>query len=293
MIETTERTFDGVELALFDTPDEVALEWVPRAAAAGVVCVDNSAAFRLREDVPLVVPEVNPDAAASHRGIVANPNCTMVTLLMPLAPLHRAAGCRRVVCSSYQSVSGAGMAGVQDLYEQLEKLVGERDAVRAGAVEGLVPPGRAFAHPIAFNVIPHVGSFDDAGFTSEEGRIANETRKVLGADIEIFATAVRVPTVVTHGVAAWCEFGEEISPERAREVLAVAPGVGLEDDAASARYPTALLGTGKDKAYVGRLRQDPANPRALGFFSACDNLRKGAALNAVQVAELLVAEDLL
>lgn len=293
MVSTTERTFEGVELALFDTPDEVALEWVPRAAAAGVVCVDNSAAFRMREDVPLVVPEVNAEAAATHRGIVANPNCTMVTLLMPLAPLHRAAGCRRVVCSSYQSVSGAGIPGIHDLYEQLEKLVGERDAVRGGAVEGLVPPGRAFAHPIAFNVIPHVGGFDEDGSTSEENRIARETCKVLGAQIDIFATAVRVPTVAAHGVSAWMEFSEPLSPEKAREILASAPGVGVEDDPSVARYPTALLGAGKDKAYVGRIRRDPANPRAIGFFAVCDNLRKGAALNAVQVAELLVAEDLL
>lgn len=290
--ETTDRALAGVELALFDTPDEVALELVPRAAAAGVVCVDNSAAFRMRPDVPLVVPEVNPEAARAHEGIVANPNCTMVTLLMPLAPLHRAAACRRVVCASYQSVSGAGMAGVTDLYEQAEKLIGERDAVRRGAVEGLVPPGRAFAHPIAFNVIPHVGSFTQDGSTSEEGRIAGETRKILRSEIDVFATAVRVPTVVGHGVAAWAEFEEPLTVERAREILGAADGVALEDDPPAARYPTVLLGAGRDKAFVGRLRPDPANPNALGFFSVCDNLRKGAALNAVQVAELLLAEGL-
>lgn len=284
-----DAAFAGIDLVLWDTPDEVAIEWVPKVRDR-VVSVDNSAAFRLLDDVPLVIPEINPEAARAHTGIVANPNCTMTTLIMPLAPLHRAAGARKVICSSYQSVSGAGVPGIEDLYEQLEKLLPERDAVRSGNVD--VPPGRAFKHPIAFNVIPHVGGFDDAGRTSEEGRVVSETQKILGAPVEIFATAVRVPTIVGHGISAWVEFERPITADEARAVLAEASGVIVEDEPSSYRYPTPLQATGKDKAIVGRLRNDPNDVRALGFFSACDNLRKGAALNAVQLAELLIAEGL-
>ena len=290
--ETSETSFEGIDLALFDTPDDVALEWVPRANRAGAVCIDNSAAWRMDDRVPLVIPEINPDAASVHRGIVANPNCTAITLLMPLAPLHRAAGCRRVVAASYQSVSGAGVAGVDDLYEQAEKLLPEREAVRRGQVEGLVPPGRAFVHPIAFNVIPHVGSFDEAGTTSEERRVAGETRKILDPSIDVFSTCVRVPTVAAHGVAAWIELTRPLSAQEARRVLSEADGVVLEDEPARTRYPTTLSAAGGDKAIVGRVRSDADNPNALGFFSTCDNLRKGAALNAVQISELLVARSL-
>lgn len=284
----SEKAFDGIDLVIWDTPDEVAIEWMPKVRERAVH-IDNSAAFRLWDDVPLVVPEVNPDAARGHKGLVANPNCTMMTLLMPLAPLHRAATAHRVICSSYQSVSGAGTAGIDDLYEQLEKLLPEREAVRRGTVD--LPPGRAFVHPIAFNVIPHVGSFDDAGSTSEERRVASETRKVMGSSTEIFVTSVRVPTVVGHGISAWVEFERPIDADEARTILRAAEGVKLEDEPKSARYPTTLLSSGGDKAIVGRVRNDPANTNALGFFSACDNLRKGAALNAVQIAELLIDKN--
>lgn len=284
-----EAAFDGLDLVLWDTPDEVAREWIPRVRSR-LVSVDNSAAFRMEDDVPLVVPEVNAVAARTHTGIVANPNCTMVTLLIPLAPLHRAAIARRVICSSYQSVSGAGAAGVDDLYEQLEKLMAERDAVRSGTVD--LPAGRAFDAPIAFNVIPRVGGLDDLGRTSEERRIAQESCKILGARIDIFATAVRVPTVVGHGVSAWAEFERPIDEAEARTLLAAAAGVELADDPARGIYPTPLAASGTDKALVGRIRVDPENTHALAFFSACDNLRKGAALNAVQIAELLLAEGL-
>jgi len=292
VVEISDDAFTGIDIALFDTPDEVALEWVPRAKAAGAVCVDNSAAWRMDEQVPLVVPEINPDAAAQHGGIVANPNCTAITLLMPLAPLHRAARCTRVVAASYQSVSGAGVAGIEDLYEQAEKLMPEREAVRRGRVGELVGPGRAFTHPIAFNVIPHVGSFDATGTTSEERRVAGETRKILDAPIEVFSTCVRVPTVAGHGVAAWATFERPLSVDEARRALAAAEGVTLEDDPASGRYPTVLASAGGDKAIVGRLRSDPSVDNGLAFFSTCDNLRKGAALNAVQICELLAARNL-
>lgn len=290
--QISDEAFTGVDLAIFDTPDEAAVEWIPRARAKGVVCIDNSAAFRLDADVPLVVPEVNPEVAASHQGLIANPNCTMVTLLMPLAPLHRAAGVKRVIASSYQSVSGAGVPGIDDLYEQLEKLTPERDAVRDGTAADLVPPGRAFAHPIAFNVIPHVGGFDGAGSTSEERRVREETRKILNApDMEVFTTAVRVPTVRAHGVSAWLELDRPMTPEEAREILEAANGVDVVDDPIAKLYPTALMASSKNAAYVGRIRSGGTN-NTLAFFSTCDNLRKGAALNTVQIAELLLERGL-
>ena len=292
VVEISDGAFEGIDLAVFDTPDAVATEWVPRAEKAGVTVIDKSAAFRMDPKVPLVIPEINGDELADHEGIIANPNCTAVTLLMPLAPLHRAATCTRVIAASYQSVSGAGIAGIDDLYEQTEKLLPERDAVRRGSVEGLVPPGRAFAHPIAFNVIPHVGSFDDAGSTSEERRVRGETAKILGANIDVFSTCVRVPTLVSHAIAAWAEFERPLGVDEARRILAAADGVALEDAPAESRYPTALAAAGGDKAIVGRIRVDPASPNAIGFFSTCDNLRKGAALNAVQIAEALVARGL-
>ena len=287
VVEISDAAFDGIDIAIFDTPDEIAIDWVPRAKAAGAVCIDNSAAWRMDDSVPLVIPEINPEALNGHDGIIANPNCTAITLLMPLAPLHRAAVCRRVIAASYQSVSGAGVAGVDDLYEQAEKLLPEREAVRRGQIEGLVPPGRAFVHPIAFNVIPHVGGFDDDGTTSEERRVAGETRKILGADIDVFSTCVRVPTVAAHGVAAWAEFERPLTASAAREALARAGGVTLLDDPADSGYPTTLNAAGGDKAIVGRVRADSNGHNALAFFSTCDNLRKGAALNAVQIAELL------
>jgi len=270
--------FDGLDLVIWDTPDDVAREWVPRVRSRAIN-IDKSAAFRMHEDVPLVVPEVNAEAARGHTGLLANPNCTMITLLLPLAPLHRAAGARKVVCSSYQSVSGAGVAGVDDLYEQLEKLIAERDAVRSGRAE--VPPGRAFAQPIAFNVIPQVGGFDD------EGRVAAEPNKVLDADIDIFCTAVRVPTVAGHGISAWVQFDRPIDTDEARALLDAAEGVELAEDP-TGHFATPLAASGGDAALVGRLRADPQDTNALAFFSACDNLRKGAALNAVQIAELFV-----
>jgi aspartate-semialdehyde dehydrogenase len=287
VVEISDSAFEGIDIALFDTPDEAAIEWVPRAKAAGAVCIDNSAAWRMDDAVPLVIPEINAVALDTHEGVIANPNCTAITLLMPLAPLHRAAGCRRVIAASYQSVSGAGIAGIDDLYEQAEKLLPEREAVRRGRIEGLLPPGRAFAHPIAFNVIPHVGGFDDAGTTSEEGRVAGETRKILGAEIDVFSTCVRVPTVAAHGIAAWAEFERPLSASDAREALARAGGVTLLDEPAASDYPTTLNAAGGDKAIVGRVRADPAGHNAIAFFATCDNLRKGAALNAVQIAELL------
>ncbi|MFP5224202.1 MAG: aspartate-semialdehyde dehydrogenase [Actinomycetota bacterium] len=281
-----DAAFEGMDIAIWDTPDEVAAEWVPKVRDK-VLNIDNSAQFRLQDDVPLVIPEINPDAALNHSGLIANPNCTMTTLILPLAPLHRVANARRVICSSYQSTSGAGVAGVEDLFAQLEKAMPQRDAIGDGQLD--VPAGTAFKHPIAFNAIPHVGGFDAAGTTSEERRVSSETNKILDAAIDIFATAVRIPTVVGHGIGAWVEFDREIDAAEARAILQEAEGVIVEDDPAAFRYPTPLASSGGDKAIVGRIRGDGNHTKAIGFFSACDNLRKGAALNTVQIAELLTA----
>lgn len=282
-----DAAFEGIDIAIWDTPDEVAGEWVPKFRDR-VLNIDNSAQFRLLPDVPLVIPEINPEAAATHTGIISNPNCTMTTLILPLAPLHRAANARRVICSSYQSTSGAGVAGVEDLFVQLEKALPQRETIARGLID--VPAGTAFKHPIAFNAIPHVGGFDAQGTTSEERRVSSETNKILASSIDIFATAVRIPTVVGHGISAWVEFDREIDAAEARALLEAAEGVLVEDDPSAFRYPTPLSASGGDKAIVGRLRSDANHTKAIGFFSACDNLRKGAALNTVQIAELVTRQ---
>lgn len=284
VVAISEDAFADLDIAIWDTPDEVARDWVPRVRDR-VLSIDNSAQFRLLADVPLVIPEINPEAAATHTGMIANPNCTMMTLILPLAPLHKEFGAVRVIASSYQSTSGGGAAGPVELYSQLDESAGQRDTLATGKLK--VSDPTVFTHPIAYNVIPRVGSFDEAGTTSEERRVSLETNKVLGSSIDIFATAVRVPTVVGHGISAWVEFGQEVSEQDARRVLSEALGVVVEDEPSSNRYPTTLQSAGLDKAVVGRIRRDPANPRALGFFSCCDNLRKGAALNTVQIAELV------
>ena len=275
------QAFDGIDIAIFDTPDPVAEEWVPIAATRGAIAVDNSAAFRMAEDVPLVIPEVNGDALDRlPRRIVANPNCTVATFAVPLAPLHREAHLRRVIACSYQSVSGAGQKGPEQLWTEL----------RAAAASGEVPArpmGEAFKHPIVMNIIPAIGSLRGAHM-SEEVKVAAELRKLLDLPgLPAGVTCVRVPTLVGHGVAVHAEFERELTPEQARRILEQFPGVTVVDDPAAAQYPTALGAAGRDPCYVGRIRTDEAGN--LAFFAVADNLRKGAALNAVQIAEALVA----
>lgn len=282
--------FDGADIALFDVPDEVSGEWAPIAAERGATVVDNSAAWRMSADVPLVVPEVNPeDALSPPRGIIASPNCTMLTVVVPLAPLHRAAGVRRVIVSSYQAASGAGKPGVDELWAQLRHVAGAPDGtVTAGRGREVLRAGTAFAHPLALNVIPRIGSAQTGGYTTEETKLAEETRKVLGLpDLPLSATCVRVPTVVGHGVSVHAEFERPIGVDEAREVLTSAPGVELRDDTAAHVYPTPLEAAGRDAVFVGRIRQDPHDPCALEWFAVTDNLRKGAALNTIQIAELV------
>jgi len=282
-----EGVFEGIDLVLLDTPDDIARTWAPVAAAAGAIVVDNSAAWRMDRDVPLVCPEVNASALATlTTGIIASPNCTTLGVVVPLGALHRRFGLRKVVVSSYQSVSGAGRGGIDELREQVDKLAGDPGAIEAlasGTARDLLPPGELFAAPIAFNVVPQAGSVREQGYTSEEVKLATETRKIMGLpDLEVTATCVRVPTVVGHGAAVWARFAAAVDIGEALRCLDEAPGVALTE------LPTPQLSAGRDPSYVGRVRPDLGDPHALCFFCACDNLRKGAALNAVQIAEHLL-----
>ena len=285
-----ERWFEGIDLALTSAGGAVAREILPAAAAAGTVSVDNSSGFRMDPDVPLVIPEINADALAGHHGIVANPNCTAIAALMPLGPLHRAFDLRSVVASSYQSSSGAGMKGVRELAEQVEKLHGQEEELARPDLRAL-PVGDVFPRTLAFNVVPMVEKPDPngSGFSTEELKVEAEARKILGIpDLPVAATCVRVPTIAGHAVSVYARFEREIAPSEAREVLDRAQGVRVMDGFDDEVFPTPLDASGIDDVLVGRIRQPAGDPNALMFFSVGDNLRKGAALNAVQIAELLV-----
>jgi aspartate-semialdehyde dehydrogenase len=281
--------FDGLDLVVIDVDDPLALVWAPKAAAAGAKVIDNSAAFRMDPDVPLVVAEVNPgDVHDAPRGIVACPNCTTMVLVTALAPLHRAAIIRRLVVATYQAVSGAGQAGMHELAEQWVKGAGQEETLRrAGATPDALEPGDVWDRPIAGNVIPLAGSVTDAGYTSEEWKLVHESRKILHApDLRVTGTCVRVPVYVGHSMSANVEFDRPLSRDDAAALLADAPGVVLVGGGAGS--PTALEGAGIDPVLVGRLRDDPSQPNTLEVWVTGDNLRKGAALNAIQLAELLV-----
>ena len=291
----TDGWHQGVDLALVSAGAAVSRETLPSAAARGTVSVDNSSAFRMDPVVPLVVPEINPDDLASHRGIVANPNCTAITAVMPLGPLHRAFGLRFLLTSSYQSASGSGMRGVRELAEQIEKLHGEEEVLMRPD-PGALPSGEVFPRTLAFNVVPMVERPDPegSGFTTEELKMGHEARKILGiADLACAATAVRVPTVAGHAVSVYVRFDQAVSVDAAREILRSAPGVDLVDDLEAGGIPTPLDAAGRDDVLVGRIRQPAGDDHALLLFSVGDNLRKGAALNAVQIAELLVGRGLM
>jgi aspartate-semialdehyde dehydrogenase len=286
----SEDVFEGADIALFDVPDEVSLEWAPVAARRGAVVVDNSAAFRMDDAVPLVVPEVNPATMEElPKGIIASPNCTTLAMVVPVAALHGRAGLKRLILSSYQAASGSGQPGIDELWDQTQRAVKDPEAIREGLGRRVLEPGGTFSHPLAMNVIPQCGSFKDQGYTSEELKLCHETRKILGLpDLPVTATCVRVPVVVGHGVAVHAEFGAPVEVEEARRLLAASPGVELSDDPDRALYPTPLEASGRDACYVGRIRRDRFDPNGLELFCVADNLRKGAALNTVQIAELLL-----
>ena len=273
----------GVDIALFSAGGSRSREHAPRFASAGAVVVDNSSAFRMDQGVPLVVAGVNDVAAGDHNGIVANPNCTTMALMMAAGPLHEAAGLRSMVATSYQSVSGSGHQGVTELLDQQGPLGSDLDSLMTG---GWVDPGpRIYERPIAFNVLPFAGSEVDGGYTDEEMKLVNESRKILDIpDLAVEPTCVRVPVLVGHGVAATLFFERPISADEAMSVLSSAPGVELWKD----RTPTPLDSAGRDDVLVGRVRATVSTPGGINVWVVGDNLRKGAALNAVQIAELLV-----
>jgi aspartate-semialdehyde dehydrogenase len=274
-----EDTITGFDIALFSAGGTVSREWAPRFASAGAIVVDNSSAWRMDPEVPLVVSEVNPEAIDAHKGIVANPNCTTMAMVVAIKPLHDAAGIERLILSSYQSVSGTGQKAVNELEMQAHTLLHGQE----------IEPPSVYAHQIAFNVLPHVEVFKDGDdYTTEERKVIAETRKILGEpELRVTATCARVPVYVGHSESINLETREDLSPERAREILAGAPGVTVVDEPADARYPTAVDGAGIDEVLVGRIRRDASNPNTLNLWVVGDNLRKGAALNAVQLAELL------
>jgi aspartate-semialdehyde dehydrogenase len=293
VVALTPEVFDGVDLAMFDVPDQVSAQWAPVAAERGVVVIDKSGAFRMDDEVPLVVPEVNPGQAAIRpKGIISVPNCTTLSLIVAVSALHRAFGLRELVLSSYQAASGAGQAGIDTLYTQLEKVAGNRAlGHRAGDLRGVVGDFGPFPAPLVLNVVPWAGSLRDAGWSSEELKLRNETRKILGMPkLKVTATCVRVPVVTGHSVAVHAIFGQDVTREEAQQVLSDAPGLVLADDPETGEFPTPADVVGTDPTWVGRVRQNMDDPKAVEFFVCGDNLRKGAALNAAQIAELLVSE---
>jgi aspartate-semialdehyde dehydrogenase len=280
-----DESIQGFDLALFSAGGSTSGEWAPKFVHAGATVIDNSSRWRMQDDVPLVVSEVNPDALDTHNGIIANPNCSTMQMVVALKPIHDAAGIERLVISTYQAVSGTGKRAVDELLGQSHALLHERE----------IEPPDSYAHQIAFNALPHAGTFA-AGedHTDEELKLINETRKILDDPaIRISATCVRVPVVNGHSEAVNVQTRDELSPERARELLAAAPGVSVIDDPGAALYPLAIDATGKDDVFVGRIRRDPGHERALDMWIVADNLRKGAATNAVQLAELLHERGLL
>jgi aspartate-semialdehyde dehydrogenase len=286
--DTATADYSGLDIVLFSAGKASSLEYAPRFAEAGAVIVDNSSAYRMDPDIPLVVAEVNPDAARVRpKGIIANPNCTTMAAMPVLRPLHDEAGLVSFIATTYQAVGGAGLAGVAELDEQVKKVADRATELTHDGSAVEFPESKVFPKPIAFNVIPQAGSFvDDGSFeTDEEQKLRNESRKILGLPgLLVSGTCVRVPVFTGHSLQVNARFANPLSVARAREILATAPGVELSD------VPTPLQAAGRDPSYVGRFRVDPTAENGLSFFISNDNLRKGAALNAVQIAELVAAE---
>jgi aspartate-semialdehyde dehydrogenase len=281
----SDETIQNLDLVLSSAGGSVSAEWTPKLVEAGATVVDNTSYWRMHDDVPLVVAEVNPDALEGHKGIIANPNCSTMQMVVALKPLYDAAGIERLVISTYQAVSGTGKGAIDELRAQARAVVGGYD----------VPAPEIYPHQIAFNVLAQAGSFPDGDdHTDEERKLINETRKILGdPEIKVSATCIRVPVETGHSEAVNVETREPLDPERARELLAAAPGVTVVDDPAAGRYPMAIDAAGKDDVFVGRIRRDAGNERALDLWVVSDNLRKGAATNTVQLGELLVERGLL
>ena len=285
--ELNDRSFEKIDIALFSAGGEIARRYAPIARAAGAIVIDNSSAFRMDPDVPLVIPEINGEDARAHRGLIANPNCTATIALLAIYPLHRAFGVRRVFASSYQAVSGSGARAIHELKEQVEAAALATGSP-SGGEQNRQPVPQVYPYPIAFNVLPHVDLFLENGYTKEEMKLQNEGRKIMHLpEFRASVTCVRVPVYRAHSIAVSAEFDQKVSVEQAREVLAKAPGLELTDEPQKNRYPTPLSVAGKDNCEVGRVRLDCALENGLAFWVCGDQLLKGAALNAVQIAELL------
>ena len=276
--ETTAKSFDGIDIALFSAGADISRQFSPIAAQAGATVIDNSAAFRMEPDVPLVVPEVNPEDIKMHHGIIANPNCSTIQMVVVLYPLHKVNPIKRITVATYQSVSGTGLAAIEELTTQ-SRLV----------LEGQKTKPQVYPYQIAFNVLPEIDVFLQNGYTKEEWKMVEETHKIMHApNIAISATCARVPVRIGHSEAVQVEFSHPMSPEEAKRILSKSPGVKLMDDPAARLYPYPLMVAGQDDVFVGRIRKDASHPNGLVLWIVGDNLRKGAALNAVQIAERLV-----
>ena len=283
--ETSDDSFNNIDIALFSAGGDISKRFAPIAARAGAVAIDNSSAFRMDPEVPLVVPEVNPNDIDTHKGIIANPNCSTIQMVVALDPLHRVNPIQRIVVSTYQAVSGTGAAAVEELREQIANIVeGRQDEVAP----------KAYPHQIAFNALPFVESFLDNDYTTEEWKMVQETRKIMHEpDLPVCATCVRVPVYTSHGESVNVEFSQSITPEEAREILSSSPGVTVQDNPKGNLYPLPVSAAGTDDVFVGRIRRDFSHPKGLAMWVVADNLRKGAALNAVQIAEAMVRQEML
>jgi len=292
VVALSPEAFDGIDIAMFDVPDEISKEWGPIAAARGAVVVDNSGAFRMDDQVPLVVPEVNPQEVKNRpKGIISNPNCTTLSMIVAMGALHRQYILKELVVASYQAASGAGQSGIDTLREQINLVANTNAGDDAGDSRKIIKNFGPFPATLALNVIPFAGSLKEDGYTSEELKVRNESRKILGIkDLKVAATCVRVPVLTTHSLAVHAVFEKTVSREVAQEVLRNAAGVELVDDPENHKFPTPADVVGTDPTWVGRVRKSLDHPNVLELFVCGDNLRKGAALNTAQIAELVATE---
>jgi len=292
VVALSPEAFEGIDIAMFDVPDEVSLEWAPIAASKGCVVVDNSGAFRMDDQVPLVVPEVNPEQVKNRpKGIISNPNCTTLSMIVAMGALHKEYVLKELVVASYQAASGAGQSGLDILRKQINEVANTAVGDVAGDIRNVIKDNGPFPAPLALNVIPWAGSLKQDGYSSEELKVRNESRKILGLkDLKVSATCVRVPVLTTHSLAVHAIFSKEVSRQVAQNVLKNAAGVELVDDPENYKFPTPADVVGTDPTWVGRVRKSLDDPNALELFVCGDNLRKGAALNTAQIAELVAAE---
>jgi len=292
VVALTPESFDGIDVAMFDVPDEISAEWAPIAASRGAVVVDNSGAFRMDAEVPLIVPEVNPQKVKNRpKGIISNPNCTTLSMIVAMGALHHEYELKELVVSSYQAASGAGQSGIDTLRAQIKQVAGTNAGDMAGDLRKVITDNGPFPAPLALNVVPWAGSLKADGYSSEELKVRNESRKILGLpNLKVSATCVRVPVLTTHSLTVHAVFAKEPSRKAAQDILANAAGVKLVDDPENYQFPTPADVVGTDPTWVGRVRKSIDDPMALDLFVCGDNLRKGAALNTAQIAELLAVE---